>query len=410
MMTAKKKILWLGSYQSEELFRKMLARNIGQASGYASQKGLIKGLDAILDTDTVLDTIGVISYPAYPVYPKKKVEREEWKRTKSSRDVCIGYGNIKYLTYLSRAHALKKEVKLWAKTKAGVEENTVFIYEPSVAKLKAALYLKKRFGAKIFVIIPDIPELVNLGAGKLLKIGKQLSAKKQRKLFKQVDGFILYSAHMADYYGFKDGSWILMEGVFDPSEAEISAEEKENDGTLRMMYCGALDEFRGIPQLLDAFDTLRDRPYELWLTGAGRSDSLIKERVANDPRIRHFGYLDSRDDVLKLQSEVDILIHTRDVSSPAAPYCFPSKLFEYLVTGKAVISVRIPGIPDEYFDYMTPIETLTADGIRDAIRAAVETDAEQRRSRGSKAREFVLTQKNSAVQAQKIMDFVKSKE
>ena len=97
-MGCKHRYLWLGSYQSDEQFQKMLARNIGQASGYASQKGLVKGFDQILDKDSVLDTIGVVSCPTYPKYPKANVEEIRWSRTGRSSDMTIGYLNIKYIT------------------------------------------------------------------------------------------------------------------------------------------------------------------------------------------------------------------------------------------------------------------------------------------------------------------------
>lgn len=61
-MECKHRYLWLGSYQSDEQFQKMLARNIGQASGYASQKGLVKGFDQILDEDCILDMVNNTLY------------------------------------------------------------------------------------------------------------------------------------------------------------------------------------------------------------------------------------------------------------------------------------------------------------------------------------------------------------
>lgn len=402
----KKAMLWLGSFQSDEIFRNMLARNIGQASGFTSQKGLIKGLDSILDDQCILDTIGVISYPAYPKYPLKKAEPKEWSRTGKSKDINIGYMTLKYITYLSRQNSLTKEVKTWAKERAGSEENIVIVYEPSVAKMKSATYLKQKHNASIFVVIPDIPKLVDLGASRIIKLGKKLSEKKQMKLFEQVDGFILYSSHMAEYYGFSDDRWMLMEGVFDPEEAEIATNVKKDDKCIKLMYCGALDEYRGIPQLLDAFAQLQGGSYELWLTGAGRSENLIRERQRNDPRIKYFGYLDSRKEVLELEQQADILIHTRDLKSPAAPYCFPSKLFEYLVTGKSVLSVDIPGIPKEYFKYMIKIEDLTVEKIREAIHIAVSMDDEQRKKIGEAGKTFVLDKKNSTVQAQRMIDFM----
>ena len=110
-MGLKHRYLWLGSYQSDAQFQKMLARNIGQASGYASQKGLVKGFDVILDADSEMDTLGVVSYPPYPVYPQKSVQYETWSRTGTSRDCTIGYLDIKYITYLSRSLNLKKSVR-----------------------------------------------------------------------------------------------------------------------------------------------------------------------------------------------------------------------------------------------------------------------------------------------------------
>lgn len=402
----KRKFLWLGSYQSAEQFKTMLARNIGQASGYASQKGLMKGLDAIKQPDTEIDTISVIAYPLYPQYPQKHVDEIRWSRTGASTDVCIGFRNTHMSAYLSRWRSLLRAAKDWGRSHRG-DENTVIIYEPSVEKLQAALMLKKRYAAKVFVVIPDVPELVNLGASRVKRLVKKLFANIMRKQFKNVDGFILYSACMADYYGFSPGRWMLMEGVFDPEEADINTVADSHD-TTRLIYCGALDEYRGIPQLLDAFQSLEDNSFELWLTGAGRSVAEIKHLARKDKRIQYFGYLENRNDVLKLQLRSDILVHIRSVTSPAAPYCFPSKLLEYLVTGKPVISVILPGIPEEYYQYMVPIQDLTSDGIRGAIMKAVE-QLKQGNSTGQKARDFVLNNKSSHVQAQRIMDFINSK-
>lgn len=406
-MSSKHRYLWLGSYQSDAQFQKMLARNIGQASGYASQKGLVKGFDEILDVNSEMDTLGVVSYPPYPVYPQKWVKQEKWSRTGTSRDCTIGYLDIKYITYLSRSLRLNKEVRWWAKERIGKSASTIIVYEPSVSKLKAALDLKKRYQSKVFVVIPDIPELVNLGASTVIKIGKKLAAKQMRKLFKFVDGFILYSECMAQYYGFQDDQWILMEGVFDPDEAVEVKQDSDEKHPIRLMYCGALDKYRGIPQLLEAFEQLRDKDYELWFCGAGPSDALIHEKEKLDKRIHHFGYLDARDDVLALQRQADVLIHTRDITSPAAPYCFPSKLFEYFVTAKPVISVKLPGIPKEYYDYMIPIEPFNTEGIEQAIRRVGQLSAEERKRLGISAREFVLNKKNSATQAKKIYEFMK---
>ncbi len=404
-MEDKHKILWLGSFKTKEQFERMPAKTIGQASGYASEKGIIKGLDAALKEGYVLDTVSLDAYPPYPIYPSLFVKKDVISRNENSLDVSVGYFNIKYFNYIFRSLALFKEVVKWSRSRIGTESNTIYVYAPSVTKLKAAIYLKNKYKAKVFVIIPDVPEFVNLEAPRIIRFMKKKTGIKMRKQFELVDGFILYSSKMAEYYNIPQNKWILMEGVFDPEEAntEYNYTEKSSNAK-KIMYSGALDKNRGIPQLLEAFMSIENDDYELWLTGAGRSDELIYSCIEKDKRIKHFGYLDSREDVLKLQSQADVLVHTRDINSPAAPYCFPSKLFEYLVAGKSVISVRLDGIPNEYFDYMIPIESLSVDDIKAAIIAALK-DQEENAKRAERARNFVLETKNSYVQAKKILKF-----
>lgn len=404
------KLLWLGSYQSQEMFEQMKARVFGEASGYASQKGLIQGLDEVLDDNAELDTIACsIAFPEYPKYPDLFVQKAEWSRTGTSYDTTIRYCNLRIIKYFSRDLALHREVKFWAEHRRGSTSNIVIVYEPSVSKLNAALYLKKKIGAKVFLIIPDIPEYVSLGCNKIKKILKDNSSRKMKKQFTQLDGFILYSEPMASYYNIPKDKWICVEGVFDPSEVARTDTQKRNDNVIRLTYCGALDEYRGIPQLLDAFDKLRDRDYELWLTGAGPSEKLIRERMMADPRIKLLGFLKTREEVLALENNSDVLIHMRDIHSPAAPYCFPSKLFEYLVTGKPVVSVDIPGIPREYFNYMIRIEDMSVESINAAITKAVSMRADEREALGCAGKDFVLNNKVSRKQAEKILQFISSR-
>ncbi len=403
------KILWLGSYQTEEIFKNMLARTSGQASAFVSQRALVTGFDEIIKDDYILDTIGLVNYPAYPKYPTTWANEICFNRTSKSVDINIGYNTRKYITYISRAKELKKAVKKWEKDRIGTESNTVIIYEPSVLKLKIAQRLKKKYNAKVFVIIPDIPLFVNIGAPKYIRYLKKLSEKKQRKLFKKADGFFPYSKHMADYYNFADDKWMLMEGALNLNDMFDEACKKENNGITKIMYCGVLDEFRGIPQLLDAFERLRDKPYELWLAGAGDSVPLIEEKMKNDSRIKYFGYIYSREELIKLEYRADILIHTSDLSVPNAPYCFPSKLFEYMMTENPVLSVDMPGIPDEYFDYIFKIKDLTFEGILQSFNELSKLSREQIEERGVKARKFVTEKKSSAVQASHMLSFIQKK-
>ena len=133
---------------------------------------------------------------------------------------------------------------------------------------------------------------------------------------------------------------------------------------------------------------------------------LINERAKTDSRIKIFGFLPSRLDLLKKQQEATMLISTRDPSEPASKYCFPSKIFEYMVSGNPVISTRIDGIPDEYFEYLVELPDLSAQTISEKIKLIGDMSEQERSALGKDAREFVLSQKNNIEQMKRVLKFV----
>lgn len=411
----KDRLLWIGSFQSEEGYRNSPINNMGEASAYASQKGIIKGIDRALDKRAVMDSVNVVVNPPYPIYPKKYVSGYRWKRNSMSDDVCVGYHNLKYINYLDREIKIKKEIKKWATKLQRSDRVSVLVYAASVGKLQGALYLKKKYGAKVFVVLPDIPDFVNAEASKPILIAKKIASKRIRHYFEKVDGFILYSPYMAEYYGIPRGKWILMEGVFDAEEEKIMRlTEKKNStrSVIKLMYCGSLDKRRSIPEILDMFSLLKDSEqvhFELWLVGTGNCDELISECCKKDPRIKYYGFINSRQDVLMMETEADILLYTREIDSQSAYYCFPSKLFEYLMTGNPVSCVRVPSISDEFFEYMHPIEEVTAEGIYKSVKDIL-SNYDIFKAKASEAKTFIMKNKSADTQGKRIVDFVFDKE
>ena len=132
----------------------------------------------------------------------------------------------------------------------------------------------------------------------------------------------------------------------------------------------------------------------------------INEHAQKDARIHNFGFLPSRRDLLLKQKEAAMLISTRRPDEEASDFCFPSKLFEYMISGNPVLSCRIGGIPDEYFNYLVEMKSTNPSDIKQAILAVAEMTEEERLNLGNSAREFILNEKNNVSQARKILDFV----
>ena len=94
------------------------------------------------------------------------------------------------------------------------------------------------------------------------------------------------------------------------------------------------------------------------------------------------------------------------LSEEASMYCFPSKLFEYMKTGNPVLSFRIGGIPDEYFEHLIPVEKESVTAVKAAMLEAMKMPKESRLDFGKKAKDFIMTQKNTAKQTKLIYDLV----
>lgn len=396
------KYLWIGVGNSEDGKKHILENGGKLLSSTISNDALVAGLEA---NGICCDTINSVQLPVYPGYPEKKIQPYTWTCENGATGQSVGFWNYRYLNLLSKKHALIKAAQRWAMNHRH-EEVTVFVYQMHTPFMAAAHAVKKIIpGARIVLIVPDLPQYMDMNMSKLKKVLKAIDWRTIRKLMRSVDRYVLYSKHMAEFLNLKDGTWMVMEGSYDPSLLIDEAEVKRDENKISVMYSGVLDLRYGLRELLDAMSLLDDR-YELWLTGNGNAVPLIEERAKTDSRIRYFGYLPSRYDLLKKQHEATMLISTRDPSEPASAYCFPSKLFEYMMSGNPVLSTRIKGIPEEYFAYLVALESITPTDIARSIGSIANMDMVAREKLGQDGKKFVLEQKNNIAQTRKMIQFV----
>jgi len=396
------KYLWIGVGNSTE-GRAHVEKNGGKLlSAEVSNDSLVSGLYC---NNIVCDTINSSRLPEYPNYPEKVIPSFEWVEDNGSKGKSVSYLNYKYINLISKKLSLIKEAKVWAHENIN-EEVVVFIYQMHTPFMAAAAAVKKIIpSAKVVLIVPDLPQFMDMNMSRLKKVLKAIDWKSIQKYMKSVDKYILYSKHMAEFLGLKDGTWIVMEGSYDPSLLIDDSDIQKDDSKFSIMYSGVLDLRYGIRELLDAMNLL-DENYELWLTGNGNAVPLIEERAKSDSRIKFYGFLPSRVDLLKKQHEATMLISTRDPSEEASKYCFPSKIFEYMVSGNPVLSTAIDGIPEEYFSHLVVLPDIRPETIADRIKYVAEMNPQSRHSFGCNAKSFVLNKKNNVVQMKNVLDFI----
>lgn len=392
------KYLWIGPGMGQQTQKEVLARGGKLLSAFVSQTNLVEGLDAL---SIRMDTINgpKMDESLFPIVPYEK-----WSRNGQSVDINVGYKNTKYLNRITKEKAICREVDKWLQNQ-GDEPITVIVYNMHTAFIAAACRIKKkRPNTKIVLIVPDLPQFMDFKMSKLKKLLKDMDWKRIRGYMKYIDKYVLYAAPMADFLDLKAEQWIVMEGSFNP---DLVGAETERSDKISIMYSGVLDLRYGIPEMLDAMDLLDDR-FELWLTGDGNARSLVEKRAASDRRVKYYGYLPSRQDLLNKQASATMLINPRKDTEEGSKYCFPSKLFEYMVSGRPVISCMLEGMPEEYRAYLVELKSVTAENIAEAVLSVAEMDEEQRKNVGDRAKRYILDAKNKYSQAEKMWEFINS--
>lgn len=394
-------LLWIGCLESDEEFDVKIKKGYDLASAQVSQKNLIYGIERI--SNIVFDSINGSVLPPYPVYKDRIITSIKWHHKPEAVDVSVGYRNDKYLNRLNCKKEMVNAADDWVQTRYKGKDVFIFVYSMRSAPMAAACHIKKKIPrAKIYLIVTDLPQFMDLGQSHVKAILKKFDWFFIKNMQKYFDGFILYAEKMAEYLNLSSGKWILMEGSYDIREQIERNESKK----LAIMYSGKLDKQYGLNMLIDAFCKINNPALELWLTGSGNAVDYIKEQSRKDTRIKFYGFLSNRKDVIEKQLQATLLINMRLPSERASAYCFPSKLFEYMATGVPVLSFRIEGIPKEYVDYLYFIEDETTQSIIDAINSVLKIPESERTQKGNSAKRFVLEKKNTDIQCKRIWEYV----
>lgn len=387
-------ILYIGAFSIESIINRY--PNLG-LDRYKTSQFLIKGFKEIKYVN--LDIITAPDVPSYPKLPRKfKKEIDTDNKT-----ISVCFTNIKYVKQFSIIHNLYKEAcKI---IKRNCEKTYVIISYMVFHHVCVARLLKKKFRDKVIIcqIIPDI-----------FYTKKKTSAfywnnKYTENNAKKSDAFILFTKAMSDYLSVPNDKFIVMESVIDANIYYLSSNiTNEDNDKLHVLYTGSLRKEHGIMKLLDMMNHIRRNDFELWITGMGPLSDKIKEAADKDSRIKFFGTV-TKDKVFELQSKSDVLVNPRsdDDSPELTRYMFPSKIMEYMLTGKPVVICRMSGIPEDYYQYVFVAEEGTAESLALLLNKVLDMSIDERLKFGESARSYILNNKTIPVQAKRIVDFIK---
>ena len=170
-------------------------------------------------------------------------------------------------------------------------------------------------------------------------------------------------------------------------------------------YAGGLFEEYGLKLLLDAFALIAGEEYRLWLFGKGEMGGEMKASALRDPRIIYWGMLPNQE-LLDLEARSTVLINPRLSNAAFTRYSFPSKLLQYMITGRPVVSTLLPGISREYHEYLFILQDETPLGLAKLLQEVCEKPQTELSDIGQRARRFVMREKNYLRQGERIFKFI----
>lgn len=283
--------------------------------------------------------------------------------------------------------------------KYGGKESFVICDGLSYLASKAAVIACKLKRLKSVVIITDLPEFL---------VGRDNPAvQRYRKLFDQFSGYVLLTEEMAVKLGYKDRPYIVIEGQVDSLENREVLEAKQYDKKI-VMYAGIVRKLYGLKILVEGFIKADLPNYELHIYGNGDYADEIDEISKHNNNVKHFPSQPNTA-IVEKEKRAFLLVNPRPTNEEYTKYSFPSKNMEYMVSGTAVLTTNLPGMPSEYKQYVYLIEDETEDGVCKAFKKLSELSEEDIIGKGRLAREFVLTNKDNKKQTNRIIALITEK-
>lgn len=349
------------------------------------------------------DDIFIVNRPPCGYFPKK-FSKIRIKAKKGHSFFSIGWLNILIVRDIQYVFSTWKA--LWRLCR---NENVYAIigYMPFLPRIIPLILNKLLFREiPLSIIVPDLPQhsYPKNRFSKMMRWIRQIEGTLVNRLSKYVDSYIYLTEEMHNVIG-QDCAYIVQEAIYTPVEKmplkDFLADKFEDHFTY--LYCGKVNQENGIDRLIVAFMNLEYQDIRLMICGTGELLKKMQEITSGDERIIFTGQLD-HENVIALEQHATVLVNPRYTDGENTAYSFPSKLIEYLASGRPVISSRLEGIPRDYDPHLLYIRDNSVKAVEKALRYAYAVDRDELDTIGKRGREFVERNKSSKVQGRKLYE------
>ena len=371
---------------------------ISSVAGNKMQYNLLNYLSEFDDI-----TVDIVSFHPYKSFPSEKRlfvrPQVEYLYSGRVKIYQIGYLNISVIK-----QCLYPIITYFKARKLTKEADVVFAYDMYPTQGLPLSWLKSRVKGKTLCLLADL----SIGG-----VHKETGLRKYlRKLFdwstlksiKKCDHFIVLNENAAKVYA-QHSRYLVMDGGIEPSE--YKQYEKGWDGRVKnIVYTGALVEYSGILNLIKAMSLIKSKDVVLDIYGLGHLKDKVEEIAKNSSNIRFHGFV-SNQEAMNLQQTSWLLANPRPVDNLIAQVTFPSKIFEYMMSGRPVMSTRLNGFSKDYDNLLFWVEDGSPETLAQKIDEINACSSDRLQAVADNAREYLLQNKTWKINAQKVHEFLK---
>ena len=400
------KIYYIGTICSDKTFNNITDKSKVKPSISAQvfEDSLLTGINENKNIEISAHTfLTIASYPnGYKLFipPRKEILKSgistQWYMT-------INFAFLKQWGYCLSAFF---SLLYWLIKNSDEKDKVIFCCSIFSFIARPVTFLAKIFKTETCVIVTDLTKF-NFSLKKptgMKKIFSNHFLNSQIKYQSKFDKYILLTEYMKDELDVPDKPCLIIEGIVNKNLFVANKKYINLKKEKAVMYAGMLNKKHRIEMLIKGF-MLTKGDYELWLFGSGDFEREIQEYAKNDKRIKFFGRV-NRNVVLEYEHRASLLVNIRDSKEEYTKFSFPSKTIEYMACGTPLLTTKLPGIPDEYYEYCYTLDDETVDGVNKSLENILSLPQDELLTKGKEAMNFIFSNKIAGIQGNKIIEFL----
>lgn len=389
------KILFLGYAVSPELAGKLSGASV---AGNKMQVSVLQELSQYADID--LKAISVYPIASFPGDKCLYVQKEKLQIQTGLISYRAPFFNLPIVKQIWQTLSVYRLVKQHADKETILLTFNLF---PQIGL--PAMWAKKKLGCKTCALLADLPINDEVGVKNPIKnLLRNCFDRLTLRAITECDRLIVLNKNAAESYA-PGTPYIVVEGGVDAQHLApgISVKDKTEK---RIVYGGALTEYSGILTLIEAMKYVEDKDAKLHIYGSGYVQNQVEQMAQQIPNVEYHGRI-SNQEMLRIQKEAYLLVNPRPVEDSIAKVTFPSKLFEYMISGTPVLTTKLNGINEAFQEHLYLAEDSSAQELARMMNTVLQLPSCEVKAKATGAYSFVVSEKNWKKQCERIYAFLK---